>query len=71
MLWLCACTTVRTIERPNEAPEYLITCGASSAWTVCYTKATSLCPAGYRTVSEDYGNNRKKELRVTCPAVTR
>ena len=59
------CTTVQEIRRPNGEIEYLIACGASTGWNVCYDKANEVCPDGYITLSEDAGFNRK-ELRIVC-----
>jgi hypothetical protein len=60
------CTTTEQIKRPNGSTEYLVACGASTGWNVCYSKANELCPRGYNTLSEDAGFNRK-ELRIACP----
>jgi len=64
---LAGCTTVQEIKRPNGDVEYLIACGASTGWNVCYDKANQVCPGGYITLSENAGFNRK-ELRILCPA---
>ena len=60
------CTNTQKIVRPGGEVEYLIACGASTGWDVCYRKANELCPEGYNTVSEKGGFNRK-EMRIHCP----
>lgn len=64
---ISACTTTQEIRRPDGSVEYLVACGASLGWKVCYDKANEICPAGYTTISEDAGFNRK-ELRISCPS---
>jgi len=63
---LSACTTTQEIKRPDGGKEYLIACGASLGWNICYEKANNICPSGYTTLSEKAGFNRK-ELRISCP----
>jgi hypothetical protein len=60
------CTTTQQIRRPDGSIEYLVACGSSLVWNVCYEKANEVCPAGYTTLAEDAGFNRK-ELRIACP----
>lgn len=60
-----ACSTAQEIKRPGGEAEWLISCGASQGWNVCYAKANEVCPQGYQTASQDAGFNRK-ELRVKC-----
>jgi len=67
LICLAACTTTQEIRRPDGAIEYLVACGASLGWNICYDKANNLCPTGYTTLSEQGGFNRK-ELRIECPA---
>ena len=67
LLLLAGCTTTQEIRRPDGTVEYLIDCGASLCWDICYEKANQICPAGYTTLSEDAGFNRK-ELRIACPS---
>lgn len=67
LLLLAGCTTTQEIRRPDGTVEYLIACGASLGWNICYEKANQICPAGYTTLSEDAGFNRK-ELRIACPS---
>jgi hypothetical protein len=67
ILLLASCTTIQEIKRPDGTTEYLIACGASLGWNICYDKANQVCPWGYTTLSEDAGFNRK-ELRITCPS---
>lgn len=62
---LGACTTTQEIRRPDGRVEYLIACGASTGWNICYEEANKKCPRGYETLSEDAGFNRK-ELRISC-----
>ena len=65
-LALFGCTTTQEIKRGTSDKEYLIACGASLGWNICYEKANELCPKGYKTLSEEAGFNRK-ELRIICP----
>ena len=67
ILLLAGCTTTQEIRRPDGTVEYLIACGASLGWNICYDKANQICPGGYTTLSENAGFNRK-ELRITCPS---
>jgi len=67
LLALAGCTTTQEIRRPDGSVEYLVACGASLGWNICYEKANEICPSGYNTLSEDSGFNRK-ELRISCPA---
>jgi len=66
LLAATGCTTTQQIRRPDGTIEYLIACGASLGWNICYDKANEVCPSGYTTLSEDAGFNRK-ELRIACP----
>jgi len=66
ILLIGGCTTTQEIRRPNGTVEYLVACGASLGWNICYDKANKLCPGGYLTLSENAGFNRK-ELRIECP----
>lgn len=43
----------------------LIECGAAVSFSVCHERAMKECPAGYETISETPGFNRK-ELRARC-----
>jgi hypothetical protein len=70
VLALPGCTTTQEIRRPDGSTEYLIACGASLGWNICYEKANQICPSGYNTLSQDPGFNRK-ELRIACPAAKR
>jgi hypothetical protein len=63
---MAGCTTTQQIKRPNGDVEYLIACGASLGWNICYDRANQVCPTGYTTLSEQGGFNRK-ELRIACP----
>lgn len=65
ILLLGGCTTTQEIRRPDGTMEYIIACGAGLGWNICYDKANQICPAGYTTISEDAGFNRK-ELRIAC-----
>lgn len=65
-LFVAGCTTTQEIKRPDGTREYLIACGASVGWNICYKEANRLCPSGYKTIEERPGFNRK-ELRVSCP----
>jgi hypothetical protein len=70
VLGVSACTTTQEIRRPNGEVEYLIACGASLGWNICYDRANEVCPTGYTTISEQGGFNRK-ELRIACPGATK
>jgi hypothetical protein len=63
---IIGCTTTQEIVRPGGHREYLIACGASLGWNICYDRANEVCPTGYLTVSEQPGFNRK-ELLIYCP----
>ncbi|QKS24173.1 hypothetical protein [Vreelandella titanicae] len=63
---LSACTTAQEINRPDGVTEYLVACGASTGWNICYNRANELCPGGYETLTEEWGFNRK-EMRIECP----
>ena len=67
LLLIAGCTAVQEIRRPGGGVEYLVACGASSGWNICYNRANELCPAGYETLSEQAGFNRR-EMRIACPA---
>ena len=66
LIALAACTTVEEVRRPDGSREYLIACGASSGWNICYSRANELCPSGWNTVRQDGGFNRK-EMVIACP----
>ncbi|TVO51378.1 hypothetical protein FHP91_19590 [Denitromonas halophila] len=66
-LMIAGCSTVQEIRRPDGSVEYLIACGASLGWNICYDKANQVCPSGYKTLLRDAGFNRK-ELHISCPA---
>ena len=66
-MFFVGCTTTQEIRRPDGSTEFLIACGASLGWNICYDKANEICPGGYKTLAEDAGFNRK-ELRISCPA---
>jgi hypothetical protein len=66
LLLIAACTSTTEIKRPDGSVGYLIACGASTPWSVCYERANELCPSGYETLGEQGGFNRK-ELRIACP----
>jgi hypothetical protein len=70
VLPLSACTTTQEIRRPGGEVEYLIACGASLGWNICYDRANEVCPTGYTTISEQAGFNRK-ELRIACPGASK
>ncbi|MBR0649213.1 hypothetical protein GXW78_06035 [Roseomonas terrae] len=65
-LLLAACTTVQEVRRPDGSREFLIACGASTGWNVCYSRANEMCPTGFNTVRQDGGFNRK-EMVIACP----
>ncbi|MDU3076852.1 MAG: hypothetical protein E7B29_11210 [Mixta calida] len=64
-LLLSGCATSQKISRPDGTSEYLIQCGAGTGWSICYSKANELCPAGYSDLNKEAGFNRK-ELRIRC-----
>jgi len=66
-LALAACSTSQRIARPDGSSEFLIQCGASTGWDICYSKANEVCPTGYADLDKDAGFNRKT-LRINCPA---
>ncbi len=63
-LWACASTTYE-IRNPDGSIEYVVSCGETREWDLCYDRAKQVCPAGYITLSRDVGFNRK-ELRIAC-----
>ena len=65
-LLLGACTTDHVVLRPNPSRQFAIACGAALGWSICHRRANELCPAGYNTLSQDAGFNRK-ELTIACP----
>ncbi len=67
LLMLVGCATSEELRRADGRAEYLIACGASTGWGVCYEEAARVCPAGYETLEKDAGFNRK-EMRIECPA---
>lgn len=60
-----ACTTTQEVRRPDGSAEYLIACGSSTGWNICYQRANEVCPGGWETLAEMPGFNRK-EMRVRC-----
>lgn len=62
---LAACTTTTEINRGEGKKQFLIACGSSTPWSICYDKANEVCPSGYEDVSTSGGFNRK-ELTVEC-----
>jgi hypothetical protein len=60
------CTTVEEVRRPGGSRDFLIACGASTGWNICYSRANELCPTGWTTVRQDGGFNRK-EMVIACP----
>lgn len=66
---MAGCTTTQEIRRPDGKVDYVIACGASLGWDICYHKANQVCPEGYTTKSQDAGFNRK-ELFISCPSAT-
>jgi hypothetical protein len=41
---ITGCTTLQEIKRPGGEVEYLIACGASLGWNICYDRANQVCP---------------------------
>lgn len=66
---IAACTTTERIARPDGRVEYLIACGASLGWNICYNRANEVCPSGYETLAQTPGFNRK-ELLISCPSAS-
>ena len=62
---LASCTTAEEIRRPDGRVQYIVACGASLGWNICYERANELCPEGYTDVSKEAGFNRK-ELTIDC-----
>lgn len=65
-----SCTTSHAIFDGQGQQLMMIECGAATSMSVCYDRASKECPAGYRTVSEDPGFNRKT-LKVQCKQPSR
>ena len=65
-LALASCTTSQEVRRPDGASEFLVACGASTGWDICYGRANELCPTGWNTIRETPGFNRK-EMLISCP----
>ncbi len=65
---ISGCTTTQEIKRLDGQKEYLVACGASTGWNICYKKANELCPNGYKVLDKDAGFNRK-ELYIFCPSL--
>ena len=65
-----SCTTVSKIHERDGREAFLIECGAAVSFSVCHERALKECPAGYTTISETPGFNRK-EIRVRCNELTR
>ncbi|MEA3640220.1 MAG: hypothetical protein VBE63_09785 [Lamprobacter sp.] len=59
------CSSAQEISRPDGKKEYLVACGASTGWDICYRRANEICPQGYETITEKPGFNRK-EMRIAC-----
>lgn len=64
-LGISGCTSTTQINRGGDKKQFVIACGASSSWGVCYEKANELCKNGYNDIMKDQGFNRK-ELTVEC-----
>ncbi|SOD31150.1 hypothetical protein SAMN06272783_0042 [Serratia sp. JKS296] len=64
-LILSGCAQSTQIHRGDGQKQYLIECGAGTAWSVCYEEANNVCPSGYADVNKSSGFNRK-ELIVDC-----
>jgi hypothetical protein len=62
---LTGCTTVSKIHERDGREALLIECGAALSFSICHERALKECPAGYTTLSETPGFNRK-EIRVRC-----
>ena len=67
-LMLAGCATSQRVTQPGGQAEYRITCGYFG-WYLCYDNARTLCPDGYKVVSESEGYG-PKELRITCSRAT-
>jgi hypothetical protein len=66
LVMVAGCTTVQEVRRPGGGRDFLIACGSSTGWNVCYRRANELCPSGWTTVRQDGGFNRK-EMVISCP----
>lgn len=64
-LLLASCAQSTQINRGDGKKQYLIECGASTAWSVCYEEANNVCHSGYNDVSKSSGFNRK-EMTIEC-----
>ncbi len=65
LILLSACTTTRRPDQSKTGLDFLISCGSSMTWNLCYVKANQICPAGYATLSE-HANFDRNELFVEC-----
>lgn len=59
------CTTAHAIYDDKGHQILMIECGSGTSMSVCYERAQTVCPTGYRTISEESGFNRKT-LKVEC-----
>jgi hypothetical protein len=53
---IAGCTTTQEIKRPNGDVEYLIACGASLGWNICYDRANQVCPRDTRLFLSKVGS---------------
>lgn len=65
MVLFLACTVATPFYDEQGKPAWIIQCGAATSLAVCHKRALKECPAGYTTLSERGGFNRR-EIRVRC-----
>lgn len=59
------CSAIETVPPADGTDEYVFACSKVGEQPVCETRARTICPEGYETLSseEDFA---RKELRVRC-----
>ncbi|WP_241178054.1 hypothetical protein [Serratia marcescens] len=62
---LSGCAQTTQINTSDGKKQFLIECGAGTAWSVCYEEANNACPSGYTDISKSSGFNRK-EMTIEC-----
>lgn len=65
LLLLVSCSKSTQLNRGDGTKQFLVECGASTAWSICYEEANKVCPSGYSDLSKSAGFNRK-EMVVEC-----
>lgn len=62
---LAGCATGERINAQGQT-EHQIFCGYALPWAACESRAASLCPAGYVTVSKEWNALSGSEMYVRC-----